>query len=279
MFNYKGCWAELKRMSENHADLNIQMWLKTIIPTIESIYGKMDTDGKKQVCPNCNATDGYKITLLGDAIMFSCSKCPDIKSTSLINFGKTTIDDRLGMRAISYFTHNFKHFYDDGTKMAWQDAFRKAIDKVVDQLISEEVHCPTCDCVAVGDDKQENYYCFNCQKQFKKEDKSCKTCMSDNNCDGNTSGIYPCPDYHDKIVCPKCSEEMYFETYTDDSLGRYLICGECGNEIHGIKNPIKCSTCNGKGAFLCDKEDPSTQVECEDCKGIGYVEGKKKGDE
>lgn len=109
--------------------------------------------------------------------------------------------------------------------------------------------------------------------------KSCKTCMWDNDCSGNTSGISPCPDYHDKIICPKCSEEMYFETYTDDSLKRYLICGECGNEIHEIEVPIKCSTYNGKGTFLCDKEDPSTQVECEDCKGIGYIEGKKQGDE
>lgn len=81
---------------------------------------------------------------------------------------KLIINEGSGMRSLSYFTHNFKHFYDDGTKMEWQDAFRKAIDKVVDQLQSEEVHCPSCDCIAVGDGRQENYYCFNCEKQFKK---------------------------------------------------------------------------------------------------------------
>ncbi|MCK4545122.1 hypothetical protein KAU43_06250 [candidate division WOR-3 bacterium] len=83
---------------------------------------------------------------------------------------KLIINEGTGMKSLSYFSHNFKHFYDDGTKMAWEDAFRKAIDKTIDQLTSEEVHCPNCDCVAVGDDKQENYYCFNCQKQFKKGD-------------------------------------------------------------------------------------------------------------
>ncbi len=170
MFDYKGCWEYLKSISESHNDPAIKLWLKTIIPNIESLKGKIDADYQKQVCPNCNATDGFKITLMGDAIMFSCSKCPDIKFTALINFGKPTIDDRLGMRGVSYFSHNFKHFYDDGTKMAWEDAFRKAIDKTIDQLTSEEVHCPDCDCLAVDDGSRRKFYCFNCQKQFERSD-------------------------------------------------------------------------------------------------------------
>ena len=128
----------------------------------------LNSNKKETVCPNCKATDGFKVMQFGNGIMISCKKCPDIKWTQIINFGKPTIDDRLGMRGVSYFSHNFKHFYGDGTKMAWEDAFRKAIDKTVDQLQSEEVHCPDCDCIAVGDGKQENYYCFNCENQFKK---------------------------------------------------------------------------------------------------------------
>lgn len=34
----------------------------------------------------------------------------------------------------------------------------------------------------------------------------------------------------------------------------------------------ECPACKGKGGFLCDPEDQSTQVECEQCDGKGYIE-------
>lgn len=125
----------------------------------------------------------FAVRLLNDAYN-TLSNSTDAKSKELAdsihdficdmgwpeNINKRIINEGSGMKSLSYFSHNFKHFYDDGTKMAWEDAFRKAVDKTIDQLQSEAVHCPDCDCIAIGDDVQKNFYCFNCQKQFERSE-------------------------------------------------------------------------------------------------------------
>ena len=78
------------------------------------------------------------------------------------------------------------------------------------------------------------------------------------------------PDEKD-MKCPKCEfegDQIDFHCNADEG-----FCPHCDFVGSNAKLSInRCSVCKGKGSFLCDQSDNSTQVECEDCKGTGLME-------
>ncbi len=102
-------------------DLQLNLTGKALVDLLQHNTASSEEAKKITACMKAMENDSKYLT-----------NYPEISKIMLSNARKEG-----GDIALAWFGNAFKHFYDDGTKMEWEDAFRKAVEKTMDQIVEQ----------------------------------------------------------------------------------------------------------------------------------------------